>query len=74
MSVFCDSFLCSISLLLLPDFLSCILNSVSTINVIVHVSVYMCVCVCVCVCVCMCVYVCVWVCVSVYVCGKKRKN
>ena len=31
--VFCDSFLCSISLLLLSDFLSCILNSV----VIVHV-------------------------------------
>ena len=26
--VFCDSFLCSISLLLLSDFLSCILNSV----------------------------------------------
>ena len=26
--VFCDSFLCSISLLLLSDYLSCILNSV----------------------------------------------
>ena len=25
---FCDSFLCSISLLLLSDFLSCVLNSV----------------------------------------------
>ena len=34
--VFCDSFLCSISLLLLSTFLSCILNSVLYINMIVH--------------------------------------
>ena len=33
--VFCDSFLCSISLLLLSDSLSCVLNSV----LIVHVCV-----------------------------------
>ena len=38
--MFCDSFLCSISLLLLSDFLSCVLNSVYTINVIVHILVY----------------------------------
>ena len=39
--VFCDSFLCSISLLLLSAFLSCILNSVlyTYMYVIVHVSV-----------------------------------
>ena len=35
--VFCDSFHCSISLLLLSDFLSCILNSVRTIRVYVIV-------------------------------------
>ena len=38
--VFCDSFLCSISLLLLSGSLSYILNSVYTINVIVHGILY----------------------------------
>ena len=40
MCVFCDSFLCSISLLLLSAFLSCILNSVLHTYVIVHIHVH----------------------------------
>ena len=34
--VFCDSFLCSISLFLLSDSLSSVLNSECAVNVIVH--------------------------------------